>query len=263
MPVIADVMASRWAYEALAVRMYKNNAYESPYFDLDKEASKANYVTTYVVPELNEQIKALEEQSKDGEKVPDMLLIRNIISSQSYQGELANTDFDSLLKANNSDDKLIAVLKNYSYELEQHNFELYNFNTQRKDKLIAFLSKSDDYSLNAYKMKYHNQSLEDLVRKINAMNRAEVHNHELIQNIDPIYNDNFSTNGKLNYRAQFYAPVKPLMNRQFDTFWFNFVVIWLMTIVLYIALYFEWLSKLIKLFSGIEINKKLLKKTKK
>ena len=47
---------------------------------------------------------------------------------------------------------------------------------------------------------------------------------------------NFSTDGRFNYRAHFYAPAKPLMNGQFATFWIKFVVIWFITIVLYVAL---------------------------
>jgi hypothetical protein len=30
-PLVADMMASRWAYEALAVYQFKNNSYEEPF----------------------------------------------------------------------------------------------------------------------------------------------------------------------------------------------------------------------------------------
>jgi hypothetical protein len=31
----------------------------------------------------------------------------------------------------------------------------------------------------------------------------------------------------------------------FETYWFNLTVVWAMTLLLYVALYFEWLKKLI------------------
>ena len=34
-PVIGDLMPSRWAFEALAVNQFKNNRYEKEYFYVD------------------------------------------------------------------------------------------------------------------------------------------------------------------------------------------------------------------------------------
>jgi hypothetical protein len=48
-------------------------------------------------------------------------------------------------------------------------------------------------------------------------------------------------------RTHFFSPAKPFLGRLFDTYWYNMIVIWLLTIFLYIALYFEWLKKLINL----------------
>ncbi|MEN8247434.1 MAG: ATP-binding cassette domain-containing protein [Bacteroidota bacterium] len=258
-PILADVMASRWAFEAIAVDMFKSNAYEAPYYKLEKEASKANYVTTYVVPQLTEELNNMDEQlkgeSNDNSFESSTLLVRNIIQSQPFKGLLEEIDIDSLLAVDNITAESVVLLKQYVTELERQNFDTYNLMSQRKDKLIAHLESGKDYNLNEYKMKYHNQSLEDLVRKVNATNRSEVHRNKLIQHIDPIYNDNFNTNGPLNYRAHFYAPVKPFMNKDFDTYWFNFFVIWSMTIFLYIALYFEWLLKLINAFGNFRLRK--------
>jgi len=48
----------------------------------------------------------------------------------------------------------------------------------------------------------------------------------------------------LNYRAHFYAPVKYFVSDEpIDTFVFNLLAIWLMTALLYVSLYFEWMGK--------------------
>ena len=267
-PIVADLMASRWALEAMAVNMFRNNAYQLPYYDLDKEASKANYITTYVVPELIKELNILEDYiSEKGDEDVEIndkaLLLHNIIERQTFKGELEDVNLDSLFSGKSINSQTISVLKQYIESLEQYNLEKYNLMMQRKDKLMTFLESSDDYTLNEFKRKYHNQSLEDLVRKNNAANRVEVHDNNLIQHIDPIYNDNFITNGPLNYRAQFYAPVKPFMNKKFDTFWFNIIIIWFMTVGLYIALYYEWLSKLMTSSGRIRFKVNLFNRTKK
>jgi hypothetical protein len=65
---------------------------------------------------------------------------------------------------------------------------------------------------------------------------------ELIQRSDPIFLD---PPADKFFRAQFYAPRKAIFGRYFDTYWVNMAVIWFMTIVLIITLYFDALKKLI------------------
>ena len=40
-------------------------------------------------------------------------------------------------------------------------------------------------------------------------------------------------------RAHFYAPVKIIGNRSFDTLWFNILVIWIFSFILYLTLYYD------------------------
>ena len=49
--------------------------------------------------------------------------------------------------------------------------------------------------------------------------------------------------------AQFYAPYKQLGNIKIDTYWFNLILLWVVIIVLYVALYYNLLQKLI---TGLE-----------
>ena len=49
----------------------------------------------------------------------------------------------------------------------------------------------------------------------------------------------------IDFDAQFYMPAKHFMSEDIDTFYFNTAVIWSMTLVLAIALYFDILRKII------------------
>ncbi len=55
-------------------------------------------------------------------------------------------------------------------------------------------------------------------------------------------------------RAHFYAPYKQMGNIKIDTFWFNLMVLWIVTLVLYFALYYNLLQKLIGVFENTEIS---------
>ncbi len=53
-PVIGDIMASRWAYEAIAVTQFKDNKYEKYFYPSEKKAKNANYYRSYAIPGLIE-----------------------------------------------------------------------------------------------------------------------------------------------------------------------------------------------------------------
>jgi hypothetical protein len=65
-----------------------------------------------------------------------------------------------------------------------------------------------------------------------------------MQKIAPVYKSPDFNSG----RAHFLASEKRILSLSIPTLWFNTGVIWLMCIFLYIALYYNWLRKLIEGF---------------
>jgi ABC transport system ATP-binding/permease protein len=55
-------------------------------------------------------------------------------------------------------------------------------------------------------------------------------------------------------KAHFYSPQKQVLGNYFDTFIINVVVLWVMTVLLYLALYFRLLKKFLD--SGAAITGK-------
>jgi hypothetical protein len=80
-PVIGDLMVSRWAYEALAVNQFKNNNFEKHFYDVEKEISHLSFQSMFRLPDLQSRIdrsiKKLKTNELDGQFNDDMLLIRN------------------------------------------------------------------------------------------------------------------------------------------------------------------------------------------
>jgi hypothetical protein len=56
-------------------------------------------------------------------------------------------------------------------------------------------------------------------------------------------------------RAHFYAPYKNVGGLKIDTLWFNVLVIWFTSLLLYVALYYDLLRKALDFFENARIRK--------
>jgi ABC-type multidrug transport system ATPase subunit len=59
-PFVADLMPSRWAYEALAVNQFVNNEYQQHFYDVEMRESNVTYDLQFLVPTLIQQIEDAE-----------------------------------------------------------------------------------------------------------------------------------------------------------------------------------------------------------
>jgi hypothetical protein len=108
-----------------------------------------------------------------------------------------------------------------------------------KDALVSKLNSENSEAFLKLRDDYANESLEDFVTNKNETVRTIDFKGEIIQKLDPIYTD---PKGDM-IKAHFYSPIKRIFGKDLDTFTVNVIVLWLMTILLYLALYFRVLKK--------------------
>ena len=106
-PVLADIMFSRWAYEALIVEQFKHNKYQQNFFEIEKEKSEAVYISSYLITELYTRLKKCEEGMKE-EQYKELVekyfnILRTEISQLKELPELANLKYEHLNKLNAED----------------------------------------------------------------------------------------------------------------------------------------------------------------
>ena len=89
---------------------------------------------------------------------------------------------------------------------------------------------------------YINEGLQNLVTNRIETKKVIESNGELYQNDDPIYNDPIGTSF---FSTHFYAPNKYFMGRKYDTFNTNIAVIWGISLITYIILYFDLIRYLL------------------
>jgi ABC transport system ATP-binding/permease protein len=242
-PVIADVIAARWAFEALAVEQYTNNRFQAPYYELDKEASKAYYKYSYLIPKVEEKLEdAIRySQSKNDSLrrlVPVALqIVQEEISKEKYREGMI-FDLSRDLQPGNFNEAAAEKIRQYLTGLKTYYNTRYNKADEFRERKISEMQAGKSYDLTQTKNLYYNEALADLVKNANAKQKILEYKGKLLQQLDPIYSDSEPEN-MLDYRSHFLAPQKQFLGAYISTFYFNIVVIWLMSAILYVTLYFE------------------------
>ena len=254
-PVAADLMASRWAYEAMAVYQFKENSFEEPLYKFDKLMSVANFRSTFLADEMEKKIRFIE---KNKDNTNDS--IRNIISrdmalihhnllqvpqTENWQGLNVATEGKPISLAYHRDGEIENHLAGY----KKYYQDIYNKAVVSREAFIRARESASgpDSDITRLKNSYYNESLADLVTNVSDKNRIIEHEGRLVQLIDPVFQDP-QPGSVFDYRAHFFAPKKNLLGNLVSTYWFNILVIWFMTSVLYAVLYMNWLRKTVSLF---------------
>lgn len=260
-PLAADLMASRWAYEALATHQFINNDYESNYYRYHKGEAKADFKSAYLANELKQSnLFALQNFESKNDSVKKLvaaklqILIDNL-KDEPYKLGMEKSDLSKELRPENYTKIRGGDIDAYLEDYKKYYQQIYNRNVDTIEKKMAYL-ESHGTNINEDKNKYYNESLADLVKNINVKQRLLEYDGKLIQQINPIFQDPKPSH-IADYRTAFFLPVKNLFGIQISTFWFNMIVIWAMSFFYYILLYFEWLRKLVEAFGKVNISNKI------
>ncbi len=254
-PVVADMMASRWAYEAMATYQFKYNDFNAPSYQFEQQAKMADFKSNYLVGKLNETLSFIrknnqsENDSIKGLVAAKFRVLQNEVSKEPFQKGLEQFNIREL-KAGEINAANSEMLEAYLENLRLHYLGVYQLAETKLEQLTLLRGKMEpDFEVNKYKNLYFSESLSDLVRNVGTEDRIIEGDGEFLQLIDPVYNVPDTPANPLDYRAHFFAPQKHLFGMYFDTFTFNVMVIWLMTAILYATLYFEALKRFLGIFS--------------
>jgi hypothetical protein len=263
-PTIGNVMASRWAYEALAVTQFKKNDFEKRYFNLEQNKSIATWKKDYWLQELSASLDFVKMNLDNPEKINEVnatfiLLTNEITKEQQYiQNAKCNHCIEEFSVAKFSDETyartkdFIALLKNHYKSIVDKNRALIDQKTK------AYIEEHGKENYLKLVEENTNDALTQFVTNKTDLTKLVNENNHLIQKSDPIYLDPWD---KSFLASHFYAPKKKLFGIYVDTLWANLLVIWLMTLILSITLYLDVLKKILdglaKLFSRASSIKKV------
>ncbi len=244
-PFVGDLMASRWAFEAAMVAQFKDNKFESEFYRYDKVMADADYRKVYFIPELETKLQYClsRYQAKDDGTIAklksNLALIKREVSNE-LEATRETLPAAEKLDIAHFDSTVFKDVTAYLENLKQHYVARYNKADKQKEKKIFDMTQSaeQERAFEEYRQSYHNEAITELVKNTQETHRIIEKDGKLIQKIYPIYKDP-DPDHSIDFDAQFYMPAKHFLNENIDTFYFNTGVIWSMTLVLALSLYFD------------------------
>jgi ABC transport system ATP-binding/permease protein len=251
-PVIGNLMAARWAFEALAVEQFKTNNYERDFFKYNMEKSQNDWYVNFLIPALKKNLwecTIYNDSSSYRQRVDDNFYKLNYHIDQL--SSLAGfTTLKSYWKDNLNAEKfnsgIVKEAENYLDSLAgrfRYNRKVYmNLLDSVSNSIASRIGKNEMVRL---KETYHNRSLEDMVlTRLSILNKTFETDRKIIQKFEPGYMKPTSRYGL----AQLYQPYKQIGSVTIDTYWFNIIVLWIVTLIFYLTLYFKVFQKIVNVF---------------
>jgi ABC transport system ATP-binding/permease protein len=254
-PAVGDVMASRWAYEALSVAQFKDNAYEAPFYEIEKVESDYTYCTNYWIPEILNRLGACELYIDDSSRLDylkqQLPLLHNEIDELANFMGIKPFYMADALSVERFNSLVATESKSYVKQARSLSSAMLDRAIITKDDQIKKIKSSLRKNMDLVQLKdlYHNKSLADQVLNRTEDEQLTEIDHHLLRKYEPVFLIPKSPYG----RSQFYAPVKRIGHIYIDTYWFNMIVLWLMCIALYITLAFDVLKRIIQQLKNIQL----------
>ena len=234
-PLIGDLIPSRWSYEALAVTSFADNDYEKPFFQLDKEKYETQFYNMVFLYELQSQLETMNDEKKRGKEVnPDHLnviqtnlpVLTEYAGLEAYQGDYS---YDSLREYMKNAEKILSKKSNRA--------------TLDKEAVVdQFVRENGKEALLELKKNHHNLKLEDFVVGADQGRMLDIVDGHIVPRVGPIFLTPHNQMG----RAPFYSSEKIVAGIHVKTLWFNMGIIFLMCIVATILLMADWPGRIIR-----------------
>jgi hypothetical protein len=253
-PVIGDVMATRWAYEAMMVEQFKSNKYQKPLFDTEMEISHNDWHASFLLPRLRTKIEECRvggnrEEYRDHVETNFRQLNTHFKEFAQETGILPG-GWISNLNRESFNDKVAIEATRYADSVRFWYRARWLHYTDVRDSVVnartLLLGKE---RLAELRERHHNQSISDMVLNRNFVEKLYETDERIIQKADPVYMAPGSDIG----RAHFFAPFKKMGSLRIGTLLFNALAMSLICLFLFVTLYFNVLRRLIDLLESFHL----------
>ena len=253
-PVIGDVMTTRWAYEAMAVEQFRSNKYMKPFFPTEMNISRYDWQSAFLIPELkrksNECAWAAGKPEYEDLYRDNLDKLKLHITELSAEAGLDPAQAMRVIDREPFTGDASFIVNDYLDSLQKVVRGFYLRHTAAKDSITrSIVADIGQDELVRLRTENHNNDLADMVLNRTVQKKLYETEKRIIQKSDPV----LMLPGSRAGRAHFYAPYKMIGNLMIPTLWFNLMVIWIVNTVLFITLYYNVLKLLLSLLERIRI----------
>ena len=234
-PLIGDIIPSRWSYEALAVTSFTDNPYEAQFFENDKEKYETQFYNMGFLYELQSQLETMKSEQDKGEEVKPlhMEVIRKNLpritaycDMQPYQGDYG---YESLKAYMSEAERILSKRSNeIALKINAH--------------VSSFIRQNGKEALLDLKRNHFNTKLEDCVIGADQQRMVDVVEDCIVPRTGLVF---LTPQSKVG-RAPFYSSEKIVGPWHVKTLWFNIAVLLLMSIIMTVLLLTDTLGRWIR-----------------
>ena len=224
-PLIGDIIPSRWSYEALAVSSFTDNQYERNFFETDKEKYETQFYNVGFLYELQSQLKTMQDEQIHGKEVKpehieiirtNLPIITEFCGMEPYQGDYS---YESLDKYMNEAENILAKRSN-------------QITLKADAQISSFIRENGKETLLQLKRNNYNLKLEDCVVGADQKRMLDVVDNHIVPRTGLIFLTPHNQMG----RAPFYSSEKIIGSWHVKTLWFNMTILLLMSVIMIILL---------------------------
>lgn len=253
-PVLGDIMTTRWSYEAIAVEQFRSGKYMKPFFNTEMMISQYDWQSSFLVPELkkksNEAAYASDKPEYRDIYENDIGKLTRYITALSSEVQMDPRQAMRVLNNEPFTTDASYQVNDYLDTLQKRIRKRYLYYTGIRDRITdSIINIEGKDKLVKLREETYNKDLADILLNRTVQDKVYETDDLIIQKADPVLMAPVSRFG----RAQFYAPFKMLGNWRISTIWFNLMVIWLFNSGLFVSLYFNFLKRLLDLLEMIHV----------
>jgi ABC-type multidrug transport system ATPase subunit len=245
-PVLGNIMPSRWAYEALAVYQFKNNKFEKQLYPFEMHVSNASFMLNYYIPQLYSLLTDIKGQIskvqiKDYSINMNIRLLSDGLNLLEKNAQHCSMSIESL-DVNSFNISTFNEIERYLDCTREYYIVLLNKSiTDRDNKYTQFEEEiGGRQALIDCKNSFTNESLSKIVLNKSEPEKIVLSSNKIIRKADPIYYLPSNMFG----RSHMYSPVKRLGAFYIDTFYFNLIVLFFMQLLFCLTLMTELFIKI-------------------
>lgn len=240
-PIIGEIIPSRWAFEALAVTSFTDNAYEKNFFELNKEKYSTQFYDNAYLYEMQSQLETMHsklshngQNDSTAQEINDHLqTIKNALPRLTYICEMESYNGDYSYQS----------LKDYFSKAEKILESRSNKATLAVDDIVSDMSRQYGHqAIKQLKRNHYNMQLETLVLNSQENHLCKVVDNHIVPNVGFIYLEPLTKNGQ----APFYSSEKLLGTWHIKTLWFNLSILLIMSICVTLCLLYDFPGQIIR-----------------
>lgn len=243
-PHYGNVIAARWAFEALAVNQFVYNEYEREFYQFHKTKSQATYYKDYWVPTLKVDLdkvnKCLSQNDSTG-ATRLLTLLKNELLEPSHQFGDIKQPRQELFSLGLYGMATYETLMDYIEAVRKYNVQRFNKADLAEDKFRKSIPREE---LEDLRSRYNNSSISDFVCSKSGAVVSDVimeYDNRLWQKSEAVYQDTDKA-----FDAPLFSPYKVVFGERIDTFLFDVIIMWLMNMCLFFILQTGVIGKLLR-----------------